>query len=252
MTTHSEPHVHIASVRLYLGIFFGLVALTILTVVVSFVHLGPLNLAVALVIASAKASLVVLFFMHLKDDSRFNALIFVGSLLFVGLFFVYTMNDTERRAETDWAHGGYVDPSTGERAPGGRTLKETVSEKPRGAKDPQDAEDPQDIGQAAGAAVPRPEDEESGVEPKANDDNAATGRMGRDGAPSNVQQTQQSAPDTTKRNSSTATRSQTQGKAPVQAEDSDAEAPSPQVQPEDVGSEGKSNILPSTKEKRRP
>jgi len=112
-------HVHIAPVSLYIKIFLGLIVLTVLTVGVSYVHLGPLNLAVAIIIATMKASLVVLFFMHLKDDAKFNALAFVGSLLFVGLFFVYTMNDTEHRGEIDWSNGGKVDPTTGQPAPGG-------------------------------------------------------------------------------------------------------------------------------------
>lgn len=123
-TSHSASdddrvHVHIASVRAYVVIFLALIALTMLTVAVSYVHLGPLNLAVAIVIASIKAALVILFFMHLKDDARFNALFFVGSLLFVGLFFVYTLNDTEHRGEVDEANGVRVDPKTGEVAPGG-------------------------------------------------------------------------------------------------------------------------------------
>ncbi len=113
-------HVHIGSVGLYMGIFGALILFTILTVGVSFIHLGKFNLAVALVIATMKAALVVVFFMHLKDDARFNALVFVGSLLFVGLFFVYTTNDTAHRAELDWASGGKVDPSTGKHAAGGR------------------------------------------------------------------------------------------------------------------------------------
>lgn len=112
-------HAHSASVGFYSTILGILMALTVLTVAVASIHLGALNLAVAVVIATIKASLVVLFFMHLKDDSRFNALVFVGALLFAGVFLAYTMNDTGRRAQVEDVQGGYVDPSTGEVAPGG-------------------------------------------------------------------------------------------------------------------------------------
>ena len=112
-------HAHISSVKFYVGILGALMCLTLLTVGVASIHLGPLNLAVAVVIASIKASLVVLFFMHLKYDNRFNGTIFICSLMFIGVFFAYTMNDTGTRAEVDDAQGGQVRPSTGEIAPGG-------------------------------------------------------------------------------------------------------------------------------------
>ena len=112
--------VHIAPVKFYIGIFMALVAFTIATVALSYVHLGAWNLNVAIIIATIKASLVVTFFMHLKDDSRFNALVFVGSLVFIGVFFVYTMNDTNHRHTVDANQGGYFYAPSGERAPGGK------------------------------------------------------------------------------------------------------------------------------------
>ena len=112
-------HTHIASAQFYIGIFMGLVALTVLTVAVSYVHLGPLNLAVAILIASIKATLVVMFFMHLKYDNKFNALIFVCSLAFIGVFFAYTINDTGHRGQVDLEQGTDVLPADGLRAPGG-------------------------------------------------------------------------------------------------------------------------------------
>ncbi|MEQ8456082.1 MAG: cytochrome C oxidase subunit IV family protein [Sandaracinaceae bacterium] len=126
-------HVHIHPVKFYAGILGALMFLTVVTVAASYVDIdgflamgaevegvGAWNLIVAILIATMKASLVVLFFMHLKDDSRFNALVFVGSLLFVGVFFAYTMNDTGTRGATgDRYNGVHIDPDTGERAPGG-------------------------------------------------------------------------------------------------------------------------------------
>src|SRR5580700_2094635 len=112
-------HAHVSSVKFYVGILAALMFFTLLTVAVASVHLGPLNLAVAVVIASIKATLVVMFFMHLKYDSKFNATIVICSLLFIGVFFAYTMNDTDRRAEVDDAQGSMVLPETGQQAPGG-------------------------------------------------------------------------------------------------------------------------------------
>src|SRR4051812_20372160 len=106
-------HVHVSSVKFYVGIFMTLVCLTLLTVGVSYIHLGPLNLAVAIVIASIKAALVVMFFMHLKYDTKFNALIFVCSLMFIGVFFAYTFNDTGHRGVVDEANGTQVLPADG-------------------------------------------------------------------------------------------------------------------------------------------
>ena len=77
------------------------------------------DFGVAMLIASIKATLVMTFFMHLKDDSRFNALVFIGALLFGGVFLAYTLNDTGHRAEVEDVQGGYIDPATGEVAPGG-------------------------------------------------------------------------------------------------------------------------------------
>jgi len=118
-TDDGAVHAHIAPIKLYVGIFLALIFFTIITVALSLVHLGPLNLAIANVIATVKAALVVTFFMHLKDDNRFNALVFIGSLLFGGVFLAYTLNDTGRRGETDHIQGAYVNPATGEVAPGG-------------------------------------------------------------------------------------------------------------------------------------
>jgi cytochrome c oxidase subunit 4 len=112
-------HAHVSSVKFYVGILAALMFFTLLTVAVASVHLGPLNLAVAILIASIKATLVVMFFMHLKYDSKFNATIVICSLLFISVFFAYTMNDTDRRAEVDDAQGSQVLPETGQQAPGG-------------------------------------------------------------------------------------------------------------------------------------
>ena len=124
-----HPHVH--SIQMYLAVFGGLIALTILTVATSYIDIdgmmvpgtphgaGGFNLALAMLIATGKATLVVTWFMHLKDDRRFNSVILIGSVIFVGVFLAYTLNDTTTRGLADPYNGVHVLPDTGERAPGG-------------------------------------------------------------------------------------------------------------------------------------
>ena len=119
-------HAHISSTGFYVVIFLALISLTILTVGQSYVDLGKLNLIVVILIATTKASLVVSFFMHLRYDNKFNALIFISCIFFIGIFFAYTMNDTGRRGELDGDQNVRVLPKTGEAAPGGFVPPEPV------------------------------------------------------------------------------------------------------------------------------
>ncbi len=85
---------HILPVRVLLAVFVALLLLTAATVAVTWVDLGPWNLAAAMAIATLKASLVALYFMHLRYDHPFNALIFVAALGCLALFIVLTLMDT--------------------------------------------------------------------------------------------------------------------------------------------------------------
>jgi cytochrome c oxidase subunit 4 len=85
-------------------VFGGLLVLTGATVAVAHVDLGNMNLYLALAIATVKAALVVLFFMHLLWDRPFNSMIFIGCLLFVSLFIGITLTDS--RANDASAVGG--------------------------------------------------------------------------------------------------------------------------------------------------
>ena len=68
MSEHHENHV--VSPLLYLAIFAALMVLTVVTVAASRFDFGPWNTVVAMAIAVLKATLVVLFFMHVKWSSR--------------------------------------------------------------------------------------------------------------------------------------------------------------------------------------
>jgi cytochrome c oxidase subunit 4 len=128
-------HIHAGDLKLYIGIFCALIFFTVLTVGVSYIHLGPLNLVVAIAIATVKASLVVTFFMHLKDDKRFITLMLLGGVFFIGIFFSYTMMDTDRRQnELNDASGNHVFLGESEKqAPGGFVAPEHPADPHEGA-----------------------------------------------------------------------------------------------------------------------
>ena len=112
-------HVHVSSVPFYIAVFLGLLVLTGMTVGQSYVDLGKLNIVIVVLIATMKASLVVTFFMHLRWDNKLNALIFISTIFFIGIFFAYTLHDTDRRGELDPDQNVKVWQKNGERAPGG-------------------------------------------------------------------------------------------------------------------------------------
>ncbi|MGA2259009.1 MAG: cytochrome C oxidase subunit IV family protein [Thermoguttaceae bacterium] len=123
-STHSSTHSslgHIVPLWLLAAVFGGLLVLTGLTVAVAQVDLGNLNLYLALAIATVKASLVVLFFMHLFWDRPFNAMIFIGCLLFVSLFIGTTLTDL--RASDASAIGGEGSAMKGVHTPLGSPQK---------------------------------------------------------------------------------------------------------------------------------
>ncbi|MEW5794784.1 MAG: cytochrome C oxidase subunit IV family protein [Candidatus Zixiibacteriota bacterium] len=94
---HDTHTPHILPLWLYLRIGIALLVLTIVTVWVAQYHLGPWNLFVAMLIAVTKGTLVAMFFMHLKYASRLYATVFVGALLMLTVFIVFTMFDTMYR-----------------------------------------------------------------------------------------------------------------------------------------------------------
>jgi cytochrome c oxidase subunit IV len=74
-------------------VFAALLMLTALTVGVTYIHMGRFNLVVALLIAITKASLVVLFFMNVKNSSPLTKLFVVAGLFWMGLLILLTFSD---------------------------------------------------------------------------------------------------------------------------------------------------------------
>lgn len=84
---------HIVPKRTYYLIFLVLMICTAITVAVAFVDLGPFNSVVALTIAVFKATLVVLFFMHVKYGTRLTWAVVVGSVFWLGILLALTLSD---------------------------------------------------------------------------------------------------------------------------------------------------------------
>ena len=94
---HEAPgtiHPHIVSPQILLAVYFVLVLLTIATVSVTYVNLGPANIWAALGIAVIKSAFVILYFMHLRYDKPVNAIALISALLFVAVFIGIAMMDT--------------------------------------------------------------------------------------------------------------------------------------------------------------
>ena len=93
-----EVHEHVSPMSVYNGVIGALFVLTGLTYAVSFADLGAASLTVAMFVAFIKASLVVAYFMHLKYDDRYHLFIFLGTIIFVGIFFGFVMFDMNARS----------------------------------------------------------------------------------------------------------------------------------------------------------
>jgi cytochrome c oxidase subunit 4 len=77
----------------YFTVYGALIALTGLTVGVSFLHLGSLHTAVGLAIACCKAALVGLFFMHLRSSNRLTWLVISAAFFWMAILMGLTLTD---------------------------------------------------------------------------------------------------------------------------------------------------------------
>jgi cytochrome c oxidase subunit 4 len=84
---------HIVPRSVYYVIFLALMAGTAITVAVAYVDLGPLNAIVALTIAVTKATLVVLYFMHVRYTTRLTWAVVVGGVFWLGILLALTFAD---------------------------------------------------------------------------------------------------------------------------------------------------------------
>jgi cytochrome c oxidase subunit 4 len=84
---------HVVPRRVYYAVFVALLVLTAITTAVAFVDLGPWNTVVALGIAFLKATLVALFFMHVKYSPRLTQIVVAGGLFWLVILIALTLSD---------------------------------------------------------------------------------------------------------------------------------------------------------------
>ena len=84
---------HIAPVKSYVAVFGTLMVLTTITVAAAFTHMGALNFPVALAVAITKATVVILFFMHVKYSSKLTKFVVASCLFFLACLFGLTFTD---------------------------------------------------------------------------------------------------------------------------------------------------------------
>ena len=98
MAEHQHPE-HIVHPGTYLAIIISLLILTGLTVYAAYVNLDKYNIVVALAIATLKATLVVLFFMHAKYSPRRTQLVIISGLFWLALLLFMTLSDYISRVD---------------------------------------------------------------------------------------------------------------------------------------------------------
>lgn len=114
---HDDHHgiSHVASIKVLVGTGGTLLFLTLVTVLATKVDFGAsINLGIAMAIAVVKATLVVLFFMHLKYDKIFHTVVFLSAILAAALFVGFTLMDTGQ-----YQHTNIWDPNSPPAAPVG-------------------------------------------------------------------------------------------------------------------------------------
>jgi len=104
MSTHTEAHSqnaeshsHHGGPKIYTANLFALLFLTIITVAAASFNFGSANVVIALAIATVKATLVALFFMHLIWDKPVNGIIAIAGFLFLGIFLMFDFLDVTSR-----------------------------------------------------------------------------------------------------------------------------------------------------------
>ena len=106
-TEHHDDHddhglSHVAPIKILCATGGTLLVLTVVTVLATRIDFGAnINLAIAMAIAVLKATLVILFFMHLRYDRLFHSVVFISAILAASLFVGFTLMDSSQYQETN-------------------------------------------------------------------------------------------------------------------------------------------------------
>ena len=110
--THAEGAKHHGGPLIYTANLFALMFLTVITVAAASFNFGSANVVIALAIASVKAILVGLFFMHLLWDKPVNAIILIAGFLFLGIFLMFDFIDVTSRVNFQPRNGPNMENAT--------------------------------------------------------------------------------------------------------------------------------------------
>ena len=84
---------HVVPQKIYLLVFATLLLMTLVTVDVAFYNFGWLNIYLALVIATFKATIVVMYFMHVKFSPRLTWLFAIAGIFWMIILLVLMLAD---------------------------------------------------------------------------------------------------------------------------------------------------------------
>ena len=84
---------HLIDKKTYYGVFASLMALLGATVAIAYIHLGKLNVVAALTIATIKAVLIMLYFMHLRYSSRLLWVFVIAGFFWMGILLTLAFSD---------------------------------------------------------------------------------------------------------------------------------------------------------------
>lgn len=112
----------------YVKVWLALLVLTAITVTVAYQDYGTWNIFVAMFVATIKASLVMLFFMHLKYDNKFNQVVFGSSFVFLAVFVALTASDLFDRGVEQPAIAAAAPTGGGASADELQTLRQSTPE----------------------------------------------------------------------------------------------------------------------------
>lgn len=93
--THASeaPHAHILPVTTYIAVYVALMVLLAATVAAAFVDIEPFNFALTMLIAVAKAVMILLIFMHVRYSDRLTWVFSGAAFLWLGILIALSLND---------------------------------------------------------------------------------------------------------------------------------------------------------------
>jgi cytochrome c oxidase subunit 4 len=90
---HAHDHEHVVPMKIYTAIFVSLLLLTLVTLDIAFYNFGMLNVGIALAVATTKATLVILYFMHVRYAPPLTAVFAGVGFFYLAILLFFTLSD---------------------------------------------------------------------------------------------------------------------------------------------------------------